>query len=264
MEYLVYFVIASAAIVAALSVFSIKQRMRNRELERLLDHTNSRLEQLQLHFGRFTPQEVIEHLTEPDGRYAARMRSVTVLFADLKGFTKMCDNRDPAEVVSILNGYFQCMSEALANHHGQVTELMGDGILALFGALRSNPWQVQDAVMGALAMRKALLEYNEELRSRSLPELSFGIGIHQGEVLAGVMGNLELSKFGVVGDTINVAARVEALTRELDVDLLITEEVRNQLDDRFFLKEMPAAPIKGKQEPIVTYMVEGLKSESRG
>ena len=146
MGYLVYFIIASAAIVVALSVFLFRQRMRNRELERLLDHTNSKLEQLQLHFGRFTPQEVIEHLTEPDGRYVATMRSVTVLFADLKGFTKMCDNRDPTEVVSILNGYFQCMSEALANHHGQVTELMGDGILTLFGALRSNPWQVQDAV----------------------------------------------------------------------------------------------------------------------
>jgi adenylate cyclase len=264
MGYLVYFVIASAAIVLALSVFLIRQRKRNQKLERLLDHTHSKLEQLQLNFGRFTPQEVIEHLTEPDGSYAARMRSVTVLFADLKGFTKMCDNRDPAEVVSILNGYFQCMSEALSNHHGQVTELMGDGILTLFGALRSNPWQVQDAVKGALAMRKALAEYNEELRSKSLPELSFGIGIHQGEVLAGVMGNFELSKFGVVGDTINVAARVEALTRVHDVDLLITEKIKNQLDDRFSLKEMPAAPIKGKQEPIVTYLVEGLKSENLG
>ncbi len=264
MEHLFYFIIASAAIVVALSVFFIRERMRNRELERLLDHTNSRLEQLQLHFGRFTPQEVIEHLTETNGRYTARMRSVTVLFADLKGFTKMCDNMDPAEVVSILNGYFQCMSEALANHHGQVTELTGDGILTLFGALRFNPWQVQDAVMGALAMRKALVEYNEELRSKSLPELSFGIGIHQGEVLAGVMGNFELSKFGVVGDTINVAARVEALTRVHDVDLLITEEVRNQLDDRFSLEEMPAVPVKGKQESIVTYLVEGLKSENLG
>jgi class 3 adenylate cyclase len=264
MGLLFYLIIASAAIVVALSVFLIRARMRNRELERLLDHTNSRLERLQLHFGRFTPQEVIEHLTELDERYAARIRSVTVLFADLKGFTKMCDNRDPAEVVSILNGYFRCMSEALANHHGQVTELMGDGILTLFGALGSNPWQVQDAVMGALAMRKALVEYNEELRSKSLPELSFGIGIHQGEVLVGVMGNFELSKFGVVGDTINVASRVEALTRVHDVDLLVTEEVRNQLDDRFSLKEMPAVPIKGKQEPIVTYLVEGLKSDNLG
>jgi adenylate cyclase len=264
MGYLVFFVIAFTAIVVALSAFLIGQRMRNRELERILGHVNSKLEQLQLHFGRFTPPEVIEHLTEADGRYAASMRTVTVLFADLRGFTKLCDNRDPSEVVSILNGYFQCMSEALANHHGQVTELTGDGILTLFGALRPNPWQVQDAVMGALAMRKALAAYNEELRSKSFPELSFGIGIHQGEVLAGVMGNIELSKFGVVGDTINVAARVEALTRVHDVDLLITEEVRNQLDDRFSLQEMPAVPIKGKKEPIVTYLVEGLKGENQG
>ncbi len=261
---LFFFIIALVAIAIALSVFLIRERMRNRELKRLLDHTNSRLEQLQLHFGRFTPQEVIEHLTEPDGIYAARLRSVTVLFADLKDFTKMCDSRNPSEIVSILNGYFQCMSEALANHHGQVTELMGDGMLTLFGALRPNPWQALDAVMGALAMREALVEYNEELRSRSLPELTFGIGIHQGEVLAGVMGNTELSKFGVVGDTINVAARVEGLTRVHDADLLITEEVRNQLDDRFSLKEMPASPIKGKQEPIVTYLVEGMKSKILG
>jgi len=147
-------------------------------------------------------------------------------------------------------------------------DIIRENVVKIYVATREydyfNPWQVQDAVMGALAMRKALVEYNEELRSKSLPELSFGIGIHQGEVLAGVMGNFELSKFGVVGDTINVAARVEALTRVHDVDLLITEEVRNQLDDRFSLKEMPAVPIKGKQEPIVTYLVEGLKSENLG
>ena len=257
MGFLVYSILACTAIVLTLSVFVIRQAMHNRELERLLNHANTQLEQLQTHFGRFTPGEVIEHLTEPDGKFAARMRSVTVLFADLKDFTKMCDNRDPAEIVTILNGYFQCMSEALVDHHGQVTELMGDGMLALFGALTSNPWQVQDAVMGALAMREALNKYNEELRVRSLPELSFGIGIHQGEVLAGVMGNYELSKFGVVGDAINVASRVEALTRELDADLLITEEVRTQLDNRFVLKKMPAVKIKGKKDPIVTYTVEG-------
>ena len=161
------------------------------------------------------------------------MRFVTVLFADLKGFTKMCDQMDPSKVVPILNGYFQCMSEAISNHHGRVTELIGDGLLALFGALESNPWQVQDSVMGALAMRQALVRYNEELRSQSLPELSVGIGIHQGEVLAGVMGNIGLSKFGVVGDTINVAARVESLTRVHHVDLLVSETVRDKLDERF-------------------------------
>jgi adenylate cyclase len=135
--------------------------------------------------------------------------------------------------------------------------MMGDGLLALFGAIKNNPWQVQDAVLGALDMREALKQYNLKLKSQSLPELSIGMGIHQGEVLAGVMGNYELSKFGVVGDTINVASRVEGLTRMHNVDLLITEQVRRQLDNRFKLVKMPAMEVKGKKEWIVTYLVEG-------
>jgi class 3 adenylate cyclase len=262
MDNYTYYLILIGGISIILSLFLIKQYLRNRQLERLLDNTNSKLERLQTHFGSFAPQEVIEHLTEPDGGYATTKRSVTVLFADLKDFTKMCEKLDPSEVVSVLNGYFRCMSDALSNHHGRVTELTGDGLLALFGALRPNPWQVQDAVMGALAMREALLQYNDQLKLKSLPKLSFGIGIHQGEVLAGVMGNAELSKFGVVGDTINVAARVESLTRVHDVDLLVSAEVEKMLNERFSVRSMPPVSVKGKQDPLVTYFVEGLKTDN--
>ncbi len=257
-----YYLIFSSAVVIVLILVIVKQVLRIRQQEKLLSRSHAKLEHLQLHFGRFTPQEVIEHFAEPDGAYTPKMKSVTVLFADLKGFTKMCAQMEPTQIVSILNGYFRCMSEAISEHHGQVTELMGDGILALFGAVRSNPWQVQDAVKGALAMRKALVHYNEELRSKSLPELSFGIGIHQGEVLVGIMGNFELSKFGVVGDTINVASRVESLTRVHKIDLLVSESVGKELDERFSLKRMPAVAVKGKAKPIVTYLVEGIRVES--
>lgn len=253
---------ALAILVCVLILMLWRQRQRNHQLERLVMHTNDKLEHLQVHFGRFTPPEVIEHLTDVDGTYTPNHREVTVLFADLKGFTRMCEEMDPEVVVPILNGYFRAMSEALAAHHGQVTELLGDGMLALFGALRSNPWQVQDAVKGALAMREALKDYNDELRSKNLPALAFGIGLHHGNVLAGVMGNMELSKFGVVGDTINVAARVEALTRIHHVDLLITEEVRAALDGRYKVRKMPAVPVKGKEEPIVTYAVDGMVEAS--
>lgn len=250
-----YYLFLFTSALIGMILFLLKQKKQNRQLEKLLTHTHSKLERLQLHFGRFTPQEVIEHFTESDSTYKPKMRDVTVLFADLKGFTKMCGQMEPQVMVKILNGYFKCMSKAISSHHGQVTELMGDGILALFGAVRSNPWQVQDAVMAALAMRKELALYNKELRSKSLPELSFGIGIHHGEVLVGIMGNYELSKFGVVGDAINVASRVESLTRQHEVDLLITEDVRKELDDRFCLQAMPATKVKGKKKPLVTYFV---------
>jgi len=252
----VYWLLALAALLGLL-VVATKQRGQIRQIERLLDDTYGKLERLQLHFARFAPDSVVEQLTERSGQVAASRRTVTVLFADLKGFTALCDRIDPEHMLPILNGYFRAMSEAIIAHHGRVTELTGDGILALFGALEPNPWQAQDAVLGALDMREALALYNGTLRARSLPELQVGIGIHRGEVLAGVMGNEDLSKFGVVGDTINVAARVERLTRELSVDLLITEEVRHELDDRFRLRAMPALAVKGKPEPIVTYFVEG-------
>ncbi len=247
-----------SAALLAVAGFALWQHRQLRQLERLLDDTHGRLERLQLHFARFAPEDVVEQLTDASGDVVASRRMVTVLFADLKGFTAMCDRLDPELMLQILNGYFREMSRAVATHHGRVTELTGDGLLALFGALEPNPWQARDAVLGALTMREALERYNGTLRSRSLPELEVGIGIHRGELLAGVMGNEELSKFGVVGDTINVAARVERLTRELSCDLLITEEVRSALDARFRLRAMPALTVKGKPDPLKTYLVEGM------
>ncbi|WP_406684517.1 adenylate/guanylate cyclase domain-containing protein [Seonamhaeicola sp. MEBiC1930] len=255
---LLYYILITVIILSLLLLVIFQQKKKNNRLEKLLALTNEKLERLQIHFGRFTPEEVIEHLSDSDDVFKPTNRSVTVLFADLRGFTKMCEEMEPTIVVGILNGYFRCMSQALTKHHGQVTELIGDGILSLFGALKNNPWQSQDAVKAALEMREALEEYNKELKSKSYPELSFGIGIHKGKVLAGVMGNYELSKFGVVGDPINVAARVEALTRELNTDILITEEIKTELDERFILKKMPPVMVKGKSKPVVTYTVESL------
>jgi adenylate cyclase len=106
-------------------------------------------------------------------------------------------------------------------------------------------------------MRAALADYNARLRAQSLPELAFGIGVHCGDVIVGVMGAGELYKFTVTGDPINVASRVEGLTRELGVDLLVTEEVRKSLDAGFRLRPMAPTPVKGKPEPLQTYHVEG-------
>jgi class 3 adenylate cyclase len=251
------------AAAAALAAFVILQRVQLRQVERVLEDTNGRLERLQLHFARFAPDDVVEQLTEASPGLKASRRMVTVLFADLKGFTALSDQLDPEQMLPILNGYFRAMTGPVVEHHGRVTELIGDGLLALFGALEPNPWQSPDAVLAGLAMREALQRYNESLRERSMPILEMGIGIHRGEVLAGVMGNEELSKFGVVGDAINVASRVEQLTRELGVDLLITDSVREALDEHFQLRAMPPAMVKGKSEPVVTWFVEGVSAPAR-
>ena len=245
---------------AALGIGRIVDRRRLAQLERLLVAEGQKLEHLQRQFERFAPAQVVEQLTEGAAAYAPDRRQVTILFADLLGFTALCDRLDPAVTVSMLNDYFHRMTEAISRHHGHVAALMGDGLLALFGALEPNPWQERDSVLAALEMRSELAQYNMSLRSRDLPELRFGVGIHKGEVVAGVMGAGGLFKFDVAGDTVNVASRVEGLTSKYQVDLLITEEIRSALDDSFRVAPMAPAAVKGKAEPIQTYYVETVQA----
>jgi len=145
----------------------------------------------------------------------------------------------------------------IRSHHGHVTRIMGDGIMSVFGALEPNPWHVQDAVEAALGMRTALDRYNEKLRARGLPQLSFGIGIHSGTIVAGLVGSDELLEFTVMGDVVNVASRVEALTRQMGVDILRTEQVHGRLNGRFRMLAMPPASIRGKSIPVTTWHVQG-------
>ncbi len=246
--------LAATALGLAVSMAALAA-YRSRRLERLLSLTRDKLEQVQQQFEQFVPPDVVEQVSTR-GSYTAQRRQVTMLFADLRGFTALCDRLDPAVTVSILNGYFRRMNEVIGRHHGHINELVGDGLLALFGALEPNPWQARDSVLAALEMREELARYNEELRAKALPQLRFGIGIHSGEVVAGVMGAGTLNKFSVTGDPINVASRVEGLTAVHNVDLLVTEEIRRSLDGHFSLRPMPPTPVKGKAEPLLTYFVE--------
>jgi len=111
-------------------------------------------------------------------------------------------------------------------------------------------------VRAALAMREALAEYNVALRAEGLPELAFGVGLHRGVAVAGLIGGDSLQEFTVIGDAVNVAARVESATRGHGVDILVTDAVREKLDARFRLRELPAIPLKGKSEPVVLWAVE--------
>jgi adenylate cyclase len=147
------------------------------------------------------------------------------------------------------------MSDAIHEHRGHVSTFLGDGILAYFGALQPNPWQSADAVRAALAMRAALADYNRELEREGLPTLKIGVGVHRGSGLAGLIGSRERMEYGFVGRTVNLAARVQALTRVHGVDILVTDAVRSELDSSFRLDAMPAEWVKGIAEPVVSHAV---------
>jgi adenylate cyclase len=185
------------------------------------------------------------------------------MFADIRNFTGISEKQDPAVVIEVLNGYFSEMSRVIRAHHGHVTRIMGDGIMSVFGDLEQNPWHALDAVEAAVDMEKALCRYNETLRMRGFPELRFGIGIHCGTVVAGVVGSEELLEYTVMGDVVNVASRIEGLTRQFDSNILITNEVRDRIGDRFRLMEMRPAQLKGKSNPVATWALLGLHMDSK-
>jgi class 3 adenylate cyclase len=241
---------------AVLGVIVARLASRRRILQQRLAQSERELERLQRSFARFAPAELVERIAAERLLAGGERREVTVLFADLRDFTRLSEQLDPAVVLGLLNGYFQAMSAAIQSHHGHITRLMGDGIMSVFGALERNPWHVQDAVEAALDMREALARYNESLAGRGLPPLAFGVGIHCGPVIAGLVGSASMQEFTVLGDVVNVAARVEALTRRLGGDILVTEDVHSVLGDRFKMSAMPPADIKGKSQPILTWAVQ--------
>jgi adenylate cyclase len=161
------------------------------------------------------------------------------------------------------NGYFERMSRAISDHRGHVSTFIGDGILALFGALESNSWQGNDAVHAALAMRAELEEYNRELVAEGLPELSIGIGLQRGTGVAGLVGSKDLMEFAFVGRTVNIAARVQELTRQYPADVILTDALQRTLDSRFVLRELAPAQVKGVAEPLVICAVERFEPSAR-
>jgi class 3 adenylate cyclase len=243
---------------AAAALVAWRAWRRTAVLARRLRQATHDLESLQQAFSRFAPHEVVERIIADGIATDAETKDVTILFADLKGFTALAERLDPARLVELLNGYFERMGAAVAAHRGHLAKFIGDGLLALFGALEPNPWQTNDALHAALAMRAALAEYNAGLRARGLPELAAGIGIHCGPVVAGVLGTSVVKEYGVIGRTVNVAARVEELTRVHGTDVLVTEAVRTRCDPRFRLRGMPAVDVKGLPEPVVAYALDGF------
>lgn len=259
--------ITALAVLLAIAAVALHcQRRLNEGLRAQLEGAEADLEHLQEACSRLAPAGVVQRLvterTTTESAPIAERKVVTALFADLVGYTALSERLEAAVLARVLNGYFQRMSDAIHDHRGHVSTFLGDGILAYFGALQPNPWQCNDAVRAALSMREAIRDYNAELAREGLPPLALGIGIHRGPGLAGLIGSRERMEYGFVGRTVNLAARVQGLTRSHHVDILVTEALRVDLDTRFVLDPMPPESVKGIAEPVVTYAVRAMSGTS--
>ena len=233
--------------------WSHAERLRER-----LMRSNEALTDLQLAFSRFAPDAVIEQVISEGIVERGEEKEVTVLFADLFAFTSLTREVEPDVLVHILNGYFDRMSEAISEHRGHVATFIGDGILAFFGAHAPNPWQTNDAGHAALAMQRALVEYNEVLHAEGLPGLRVGVGLQRGVGVAGLVGSRDLMEFAFVGPPVTEAARVQELTRRHEGDIIATRRIVDALDPRFQVAALPAAQLKGIDEAMEVFALEGF------
>jgi len=232
------------------------EKKRSSGLAGNLVAAQNKLESMQQAFHRFAPKQTVEEIIGTGLEIRAEPRDVTVLFADIVGFTSLSEKMNPQDLVRVLNGYLEAMSAAITLNKGHVSKFIGDGLLAIFGAPEPNSWQSIDSVKAALAMLDNLREYNRKLSSEGLSPLRIGIGVHRGEVVAGVIGSKELMEYTVIGDVVNTASRIEGLTRKHGVSILISAALRDGLHERFSLREMPPLEVKGKTEKLTTYSVD--------
>ncbi len=199
---------------------------------------------------------MIKMLAHPDNvKLGGTKQEITVMFCDIRGFTKYCDDRDPQEVLNVVNDYFEEMTQVVFKYDGTVDKYIGDCIMAFWNAPDLQPDHAQRAVCCAIEMRYALANFKTIRAGKDTELFECGIGIHTGEALVGNMGSSLKSGYTAMGSTVNMGARLEALTKRLNERILISEETYKQLQGDFPLTDRGEAMVPGFAKPIHVYAV---------
>ncbi len=206
-------------------------------------------------FGKYVTPEIRDEILAGRISGEGELKEVTVLFADIRDFTPWVEATAPRDVVRDLNEYFTEMAEAIRAQRGLVLQFIGDEIEAVFGAPIASRDHAAMAVRAALDMRARLRAWNAGREAAGKPALRHGIGIHTGTVLAGNIGGAERLSYALVGDPVNLASRIQGLTKDFKVDILISEATRKSLDPSVPVEELPAVRVKGRAEEVNVYKV---------
>lgn len=212
--------------------------------------------------GKVVSPAIAEELMESEVELGGEEREVTVLFSDLRNFTDLCEGRDPRDVLSLLNLYLTEIGGIIESHGGVVDKYMGDAVMALFGAPLARGDDATRAVATGLDMIASVERLNRELTDRGLPQVESGIGIHTGRVVAGNMGSPTRLNYTVIGDGVNLAARLEGLTKRYRVPLLVSEATRRQAPE-FVYRRLDCVRVKGRREATTIFQPLGRARETR-
>ncbi len=207
---------------------------------------------------------VKEILDNPDSFYSS-LRGVrlpaTILFSDIVGFTTLTESADPEQLVTQLNQYLSRMTAAVFDNNGTLDKFIGDAVMAVWGNVSSRG-VAEDAkacARAAITMRHELLQLNQQWKEKGIAPFQFGIGLNHGEVLVGNIGSQEKADPTVIGDAVNLASRLEALTRTYSVDILVGERAAELIRDQFNLRSVALVQVKGKTQPVEVFTLVGAK-----
>jgi adenylate cyclase len=205
-------------------------------------------------FGQYVPPELVEEMSRHPEDYsmAGRRAELTVLFCDVLGFTAIAETLEPEALARLMNEYLGTMTEVIRAHRGTLDKYIGDAIMGFWGAPVDDPDHARHALAAALGMRAALVELNRTLTARGWPTLWIGIGINTGPMTVGDMGSSVRKAYTVMGDAVNVAARLEGLTRRFDIDIIVGEATRERVPDVVF-REIDRVRVKGRVAPIAVF-----------
>jgi len=223
-------------------------------------HEAKQAEKTKQRLGAYVSTELLDHvLSEGNEQLSGKRQDVVVLFSDLRGFTEYSESREPEGLVAELNQYFDAMLQPIQAHGGVVDKFMGDAIMAVWGVPEGRPDDSLRALQAAQAMNEALRRHNMERQTQGLAPFRQGIGLHLGEAVAGDIGTPARRQYTVVGDPVNIASRLESMTKELNTPLIVSKSVVDNAQ-RSGGEMPPVEPrgtvtVRGRTEPVEIFSV---------
>jgi adenylate cyclase len=214
-------------------------------------------------FGQYVPPELVEEMSRDPENYsmAGRKADLSVLFSDVRGFTTISEGLQPDQLATLMNEYLGAMTEVIRARRGTLDKYIGDAIMAFWGAPVEDKEHAKHAVLAALEMLARLPSLNDALAAKGWPTLKIGVGINTGVMTVGDMGSPVRQSYTVMGDAVNLGSRLEGITKQYGVSLIVGEGTKDHLGDEFVLRELDRVRVKGKAEPVGIYEPLGLATE---
>ncbi|MBI3523926.1 MAG: adenylate/guanylate cyclase domain-containing protein [Betaproteobacteria bacterium] len=214
-------------------------------------------------FGQYVPPELVDEMSRNPEGYSmeGRKAELTVLFSDIRGFTTISEGLEPDQLATLMNEYLGAMTEVIRHQRGTLDKYIGDAIMAFWGAPVGDDQHARHALLAALGMQRELLKLNLLLTQKGWPELKIGVGVNTGVMTVGDMGSPVRKAYTVMGDAVNLGARLEGITKQYGVGIIAGEATRGLLLEEFTFRELDRVRVKGKTEPIGIYQPLGVTSE---